>query len=98
METNYVMLGDGRWLCLESTVMDTDVSQCLHFGIREFFEALNMKIEKEFPLLLAEQQALNKVKEDETIVSTLPYSNFVLAGFVSLTMFFSICRTIIMRW
>ena len=69
------MLDDGRWLCLEcmsSAVMDTDEVQPLHFEIREFFHDLNMKVEKEFPLLLVEKQALNKAEEEEKIVSTFP--------------------------
>ncbi|KAH0856769.1 hypothetical protein HID58_085030 [Brassica napus] len=68
--TNFVMLDDGRWLCLEcmsSAVMDTDEVQPLHFEIREFFHDLNMKVEKEFPLLLVEKQALNKAEEEEKI-------------------------------
>ncbi|KAJ0239034.1 Powdery mildew resistance protein [Hirschfeldia incana] len=68
--TTYLKLGDGRWLCLEcmeSAVMDTYEVQALHFEIREFFEGLNMKIEKEFPLLLVEKQALNKAEEEEMI-------------------------------
>ncbi|KAJ0239033.1 Protein DA1-related 6 [Hirschfeldia incana] len=66
----YVKLGDGRWLCLEcmeSAVMDTYEVQPLHFEIREFFEGLNMKIDKEFPFLLVEKQALNKAEEEEKI-------------------------------
>lgn len=68
--TNYVKLGDDRWLCLEcveSAVMDTYEVQALHFDIREFFEGLNMKIEKEFPLLLVEKQALNRAQQEEKI-------------------------------
>ncbi|CAA7056936.1 unnamed protein product [Microthlaspi erraticum] len=68
--TNYVMLGDGRWLCLEcmeSAVMDSDECQPLHFDMREFFEGLNMKIEKQFPFLLVEKQALNKAEKEEKI-------------------------------
>ncbi|XP_013686277.1 protein DA1-related 5 isoform X2 [Brassica napus] len=70
MGMNYVMLGDGRWLCLEcmeSAVMDTYEVQPLHFEIREFFEGLNMKIEKEFHLLLVEKEALKKAEEKEKI-------------------------------
>ncbi|KAF3488676.1 hypothetical protein F2Q69_00055034 [Brassica cretica] len=72
MGMNYVMLGDGRWLCLEcmeSAVMDTYEVQPLHFEIREFFEGLNMKIEKEFHLLLVEKEALKKAEEKEKIDS-----------------------------
>ncbi|ESQ31142.1 hypothetical protein EUTSA_v10003845mg [Eutrema salsugineum] len=68
--TNYVMLGDGRWLCLEcmeTAVMDSDECQPLHFDMREFFEGLNMKIEKQFPFLLVEKQALNKAEKEEKI-------------------------------
>ncbi|KAL0863309.1 hypothetical protein Bca101_042427 [Brassica carinata] len=68
--TNYVKLGDRRWQCLEcmeSAVMDTYEALPLHFEIREFFEGLNMKIEKEFPFLLVEKQALNKAEEEEKI-------------------------------
>ncbi|VVB18322.1 unnamed protein product [Arabis nemorensis] len=76
--TNYVMLGDGEWLCLECMEF---VSQTWHFERHEFFEDLNMKVDKEFPLLLVEQQELNNAKEDETIVSTLPCSNFLPCRF-----------------
>ena len=71
--TDFVELDDGRRLCLEcmdSAVMDTYEVQPLHFEIREFFEGLNMKIEREFPFLLVEKQALNKAEEEEKIVST----------------------------
>ncbi|KAL0721682.1 hypothetical protein Bca4012_036281 [Brassica carinata] len=70
MGMNYVMLGDDRWLCLEcmeSAVMDTYEVQPLHFEIREFFEGLNMKIDKEFHLLLVEKEALKKAEEEEKI-------------------------------
>jgi len=70
--TNYVMLGDFRWLCIEcmgSAVMDTNEVQPLHFEIREFFEGLFLKVDKEFALLLVEKQALNKAEEEEKIVS-----------------------------
>ncbi|KAF8117241.1 hypothetical protein N665_0012s0242 [Sinapis alba] len=65
--TEYVMLADNRRLCLEckeSAVMDTDESQSLHYEIREFFEGLNMKVEKVFPLLLVGKQALNKSDQE----------------------------------
>lgn len=71
--TDFVELDDGRRLCLQcmdSAVMDTYEVQPLHFEIREFFEGLNMKIEREFPFLLVEKQALNKAEEEEKIVST----------------------------
>ena len=72
-ETDFVMLDDGRWLCLEcmeSAVMDTDEVQPLHFEIRDFFHGLFLPVEKEFSLLLVEKQALNKAEEEEKIVST----------------------------
>lgn len=68
------MHDDGRWLCLEcmeSAVMDTYEAHNLHLEIREFFHGLNMEIEKEFPLLLVEKQALYKAEEEEKIVSTI---------------------------
>ncbi|KAL1217012.1 Protein DA1-related 6 [Cardamine amara subsp. amara] len=68
--TNFVMLGDGRWLCLEcmdSAVMDSDECQPLHFDMRDFFEGLQMKIKKPFPFLLVEKQALNKAEKEEKI-------------------------------
>ncbi|VVB18320.1 unnamed protein product [Arabis nemorensis] len=68
--TNYVMLSDDRWLCLDcmgSSVMDTYECVDLHLEIREFFEGLFLKVEKEFPLLLVEKQALNKAEEEEKI-------------------------------
>ncbi|EOA13569.1 hypothetical protein CARUB_v10026631mg [Capsella rubella] len=68
--TKYVMLADGRWLCrecMEYAVMDTDECHDLHVEIREFFEGLFWKVEKEFPLLLVEKQALNKAEEEEKI-------------------------------
>lgn len=52
--------------------MDTYECQPLHFEIREFFESLNMTVEKEFPLLLVEKEALNKAEAQEKIVSTFP--------------------------
>ncbi|KAG7598900.1 Powdery mildew resistance protein RPW8 domain [Arabidopsis suecica] len=69
-ETNYVMLGDGRWICLEcneSSIMDTYECQPLHYEIREFFKGLNMEIEKQFPLVLVEKQALNTAEEEDKI-------------------------------
>ncbi|CAN6970628.1 unnamed protein product [Brassica rapa subsp. trilocularis] len=69
-ETEFVMLDDGRWLCLEcmdSAVMDTDEVQPLHFEIRDFFHGLFLPVEKEFSLLLVEKQALNKAEEEEKI-------------------------------
>ncbi|KAL1204307.1 Protein DA1-related 5 [Cardamine amara subsp. amara] len=69
--TNYVMLDDDRWLCPQcmesSVIMDTYECHSLHLEIREFFEGLFFKIEKEFPLLLVEQQALNQAEKEEKI-------------------------------
>ncbi|KAF8089155.1 hypothetical protein N665_0516s0013 [Sinapis alba] len=65
--TEYLMLADNRWQCVEckeSAVMDTDESLSLHFEIREFFKGLNMKIEKVFPLILVDHQSLNKAEEE----------------------------------
>ncbi|KAG2314972.1 hypothetical protein Bca52824_018094 [Brassica carinata] len=65
--TDYLMLADNRWLCVEckeSAVMVADEYQTLHFEIREFFKGLNMKVEKVFPLILVDQQALNKAEEE----------------------------------
>uniref|UniRef100_A0A0D3AY44 LIM zinc-binding domain-containing protein n=1 Tax=Brassica oleracea var. oleracea TaxID=109376 RepID=A0A0D3AY44_BRAOL len=66
-KTEYVMLADNRWLCLEckeSAIMSTIECQSLHTEIREFFKGLNMKVEKVFPLILVDQQALNKAEEE----------------------------------
>ncbi|KAK6939522.1 Zinc finger, LIM-type [Dillenia turbinata] len=67
-DLNYVSLNDGRKLCLEcldSAVMDTNECQPLYLEIQEFYEALNMKIEQQVPLLLVERQALNEAMEGE---------------------------------
>jgi hypothetical protein len=85
--TKYVMLADNRWLCvkcMECAVMDTYECQPLHFEIREFFGSLNMKVEKEFPLLLVEKEALKKAEAQEKIVSTffelkIPYLSISLS-------------------
>ncbi|XP_023645728.1 protein DA1-related 7 isoform X1 [Capsella rubella] len=68
--TKYVNLEDGRWLCrecMECAIMDTVECHDLHLEIREFFESIHMKIDKEFPLLLVEKQALNKAEKEEKI-------------------------------
>ena len=96
MGMNYVMLGDGRWLCLEcmeSAVMDTYEVQPLHFEIREFFEGLNMKIEKEFHLLLVEKEALKKAEEKEKIVSTFSNLKFHLSS-LSLSLTHMCCKVL----
>ncbi|KAA8531788.1 hypothetical protein F0562_006495 [Nyssa sinensis] len=67
-DTRYLLLDDGRKLCLEcldSAIMDTDECQPLYFEIQEFYEGLNMKIEQQVPLLLVERQALNEAMEGE---------------------------------
>ncbi|KAG2316991.1 hypothetical protein Bca52824_020113 [Brassica carinata] len=68
--TNFVMLGDDRWLCLQcmgSSVMDTYECHDLHLEIRDFFDGLFLPVDKEFPLLLVEKQALNKAEQEEKI-------------------------------
>ncbi|KAG2261931.1 hypothetical protein Bca52824_069010 [Brassica carinata] len=80
--TEYVMLADNRWLCLEckeSAVMDTDECQSLHFEIREFFKGLNMKVEKVFPLLLVGKEALNQAEEENTVPGGLNKQLIVMA-------------------
>ncbi|CAM0908363.1 unnamed protein product [Alopecurus aequalis] len=67
-ESRYVLLDDGRKLCLEcldSAVMDTNECQPLYLEIKEFYEGLNMKVEQQVPLLLVERQALNEAMEGE---------------------------------
>ncbi|XP_047095143.1 protein DA1-related 1-like [Lolium rigidum] len=67
-ESRYVLLDDGRKLCLEcldSAVMDTNECQPLYLEIQEFYEGLNMKVEQQVPLLLVERQALNEAMEGE---------------------------------
>ncbi|KAK9749905.1 hypothetical protein RND81_02G159400 [Saponaria officinalis] len=67
-DTKYLVLDDGRKLCLEcldSSIMDTNECQPLYIEIREFYEGLNMKVEQQIPLLLVERQALNEAMEGE---------------------------------
>lgn len=67
-DTKYLVLDDGRKLCLEcldSSVMDTNECQPLYIEIREFYEGLNMKVQQQIPLLLVERQALNEAMEGE---------------------------------
>ncbi|XP_074309102.1 protein DA1-related 1-like isoform X3 [Silene latifolia] len=67
-DTEYLVLDDGRKLCLEcldSSIMDTNECQPLYIEIREFYEGLNMKVEQQIPLLLVERQALNEAMEGE---------------------------------
>ena len=67
-DTRYVMLNDGRKLCLEcldSAIMETSGCQPLYLDIQEFYEGLNMKLDQQVPLLLVERQALNEAREGE---------------------------------
>ncbi|PWA72984.1 LIM domain-containing protein [Artemisia annua] len=67
-DTKYLLLDDGRKLCLEcldSAIMDTHECQPLYLEIQDFYEGLNMKIEQQVPLLLVERQALNEAMEGE---------------------------------
>ncbi|XP_023729030.1 protein DA1-related 1 isoform X1 [Lactuca sativa] len=67
-DTKYLLLDDGRKLCLEcldSSIMDTHECQPLYLEIQDFYEGLNMKIEQQVPLLLVERQALNEAMEGE---------------------------------
>ncbi|XP_050291522.1 protein DA1-related 1-like isoform X2 [Quercus robur] len=71
METRdrkYLLLDDGRKLCLEcldSAVMDTNECQPLYIEIQNFFEGLHMKVEQEIPMFLVERQALNVAMDGE---------------------------------
>ncbi|XP_015890213.3 protein DA1-related 1-like [Ziziphus jujuba] len=67
-DTRYLLLDDGRKLCLEcldSAIMDTHECQPLYLEIQEFYEGLNMKVEQQIPMLLVERQALNEAMEGE---------------------------------
>ncbi|KAG6729485.1 hypothetical protein I3842_01G031400 [Carya illinoinensis] len=67
-DTRYLLLDDGRKLCLEcldSAIMDTQECQPLYLEIQEFYEGLNMKVEQQVPMLLVERQALNEAMEGE---------------------------------
>ncbi|KAI4327538.1 hypothetical protein L6164_019987 [Bauhinia variegata] len=67
-DTKYLLLDDGRKLCLEcldSSIMDTHECQPLYLEIQEFYEGLNMKVEQQVPMLLVERQALNEAMEGE---------------------------------
>lgn len=92
-DTRYLLLDDGRKLCLEcldSAIMDTHECQPLYLEIQEFYEGLNMKVEQQIPLLLVERQALNEAMEGEKNVSLLhwkqlyfyPSLNYVLVIFI----------------
>ncbi|KAK4260027.1 hypothetical protein QN277_003202 [Acacia crassicarpa] len=67
-DRKYLLLDDGRKLCLEcldSAIMDTHECQPLYLEIQEFYEGLNMKVEQQIPMLLVERQALNEAMEGE---------------------------------
>ncbi|XP_019421887.1 PREDICTED: protein DA1-related 1-like [Lupinus angustifolius] len=67
-DTKYLLLDDGRKLCLEcldSAIMDTHECQPLYLEIQEFYEGLNMKVEQQIPMLLVERQALNEAMVGE---------------------------------
>jgi hypothetical protein len=67
-DTRYILLDDGRKLCLEcldSAIMDTHECQPLYLEIQEFYEGLNMKVEQQVPLLLVERPALNEAMDVE---------------------------------
>ncbi|XP_047163465.1 protein DA1-related 1-like [Vigna umbellata] len=68
VDAKYLLLDDGRKLCLEcldSAIMDTHECQPLYVEIQEFYEGLHMKIEQQIPMLLVERQALNEAMEGE---------------------------------
>ncbi|KZV52960.1 hypothetical protein F511_34814 [Dorcoceras hygrometricum] len=68
VDCRYLILDDGRKLCLEcldSSIMDTHECQPLYLEIQEFYEGLNMKVEQQIPMLLVERQALNEAMEGE---------------------------------
>ncbi|KAK4584399.1 hypothetical protein RGQ29_022215 [Quercus rubra] len=71
METRdrkYLLLDDGRKLCLEcldSAVMDTNECQPLYIEIQNFYEGLHMKVEQKIPMLLVQRQALNVAMDGE---------------------------------
>ncbi|XP_027153838.1 protein DA1-related 1-like [Coffea eugenioides] len=68
VDARYLILDDGRKLCLEcldSAIMDTNECQPLYLEIQDFYEGLNMKVEQQVPLLLVERQALNEAMEGE---------------------------------
>lgn len=67
-DARYLLLDDGRKLCLEcldSAIMDTHECQPLYLEIQDFYEGLNMKVKQQVPMLLVERQALNEAMEGE---------------------------------
>lgn len=101
-DTRYILLDDGRKLCLEcldSAIMDTHECQPLYLEIQEFYEGLNMKVEQNIPLLLVERQALNEAMEGEKNVR-LMHSAFVYlmmksSSFLSFRVVFIICLIVV---
>lgn len=99
-DTKYLILDDGRKLCLEcldSAIMDTHECQPLYLEIREFYEGLHMKVEQQIPMLLVERSALNEAMEGEKhvidllcllTINTLFYFNLLVISHFS-------CRDII---
>lgn len=78
VDARYLVLEDGRKLCLEcldSSIMDTHECQPLYLEIQEFYEGLNMKVEQQVPLLLVERQALNEAMEGEKNVDFALYKH-----------------------
>ncbi|KAG8384507.1 hypothetical protein BUALT_Bualt04G0125100 [Buddleja alternifolia] len=68
VDARYLILDDGRKLCLEcldSSIMDTHECQPLYLEIQDFYEGLYMKVEQQVPLLLVEREALNEAMEGE---------------------------------
>ncbi|KAH1143417.1 hypothetical protein GYH30_033911 [Glycine max] len=68
VDTKYLLLDDGRKLCLECldlAIMDTHECQPLYVEIQEFYEGLHMKMEQQVLMLLVERQALNEAMEGE---------------------------------
>ncbi|EPS63709.1 hypothetical protein M569_11075, partial [Genlisea aurea] len=62
---SFVPLDEGRVLCLEcldSAIMDTLQCQPLYIDVQEFYEAMNMKLSQQVPLLIVDRKALNEAK------------------------------------
>lgn len=86
-DSKYILLDDGRNLCLEcldSAIMDSHECQPLYLEILEFYEGLNMKLEQQVPMLLVERQALNEAMEGEKnvrvlLILFLPFFFFLLS-------------------
>ncbi|KAI3427463.1 uncharacterized protein J3R85_009508, partial [Psidium guajava] len=68
-DKRYLPLDDGRNLCLEcleSAIMNIDECQPLYLEMQGFYESMNMKVDRQIPLLLVERQALNEAMEGGT--------------------------------